>query len=348
MEDIQTDTINTAPIENDDEISLIDLFAVLLRYKKMIIAVVVAAMIFAVSISVVSLKLPADKSFLPNKYKSSAHMLINESNSSSGSLASAISASGLGSLASLAGINASGGSSYSSLAIYLVGSNPFLDAIVKEFDILSKPEFEKSKFPVSDSREMVKKQFSAATDDESGVFTISFTDIDPVFAQRVVDFSVDWLSDKFDALGIDQNKIQKENLERNIDLSFKEIQKLQEELDNIATSVSRGQSAWNVPSITLTTTKVQMELSAQEEVYKQLKTQYELLKIKMQSETPVFQILERPEVPDKKDSPSRGMLCIIITFAACFISIFIAFLLNAVENIKNDPEAMSKLKGHKK
>ena len=35
---------------------------------------------------------------------------------------------------------------------------------------------------------------------------------------------------------------------------------------------------------------------------------------------------------------------IIASFAAFFIAIFIAFLLNAIKNIKNDPEAMKKLK----
>ena len=86
-----------------------------------------------------------------------------------------------------------------------------------------------------------------------------------------------------------------------------------------------------------------MELDAQRQVYKQLKTQYELLKIEMQSETPVFQVLERPEISDKKAEPSRGKLCIIVTFAGFFISIFAAFLLNAIENIKNDSGAMKKL-----
>ena len=70
---------------------------------------------------------------------------------------------------------------------------------------------------------------------------------------------------------------------------------------------------------------------------------YELLKVKMQSEQPVFQILERPEIPDMKSKPSRGKLCIIITFAAFFISVFMAFALNAWQNIKNDPEAQKKL-----
>ena len=63
----------------------------------------------------------------------------------------------------------------------------------------------------------------------------------------------------------------------------------------------------------------------------------------MASETPVFQVIERAEVPDRKSKPGRGKLCIIITFAAGFMAVFAAFLLNAIENIKKDPEAMKKL-----
>jgi hypothetical protein len=39
------------------------------------------------------------------------------------------------------------------------------------------------------------------------------------------------------------------------------------------------------------------------------------------------------------------MLCIIVTFAAGFFSVFLAFVLNAIANIKKDPEAMAKLRG---
>lgn len=326
----------------DDEISLIDLFAVLLKYKKMEIVIVAAAMIFAIVFSVISIKLPPEKSFLPNEYTSTANMLINDSSSSGGSLSSMLSSSGLGGLASLAGVSAGGGATYSSLAVYLVSSNPLADAIVENFNILDREEFEKSKFPVSDSRKWVSEKLKSNLDDDSGVFSISFTDIDPTFAQLVVNFAVDWLSNRFDELGIDKNKIQKANLEKNIESSFAEIQRLQKEVENVGYSVVSGSSVYS--SISLTTTKLQMELDAQQEVYKQLKTQYELLKVEMASESPVFQILERPEIPDKKSKPSRGKLCIIITFAAAFIAIFIAFLRNAIENIKNDPEAVSKLR----
>lgn len=328
--------------ENNDEISLIDLFAVLMKYKKMIIITVVSFMIFAVVFSIISLLLPPKTSYLPNKYTSSASMIINEEDSDGGGLSSMLSSSGLSSIASLAGLSSTG-STYSSLAIYLTTSNPFVDAIIDEFKILEQPDFEKSKYPRTDAREFVKENLKGSIDEESGVFTLAYTNIDPVFAQCVVNFAVDWLQVRFDELGIDKNKISKENLEKNIELSYQEIQRLQKEANKVANSVTNGGSYWNIPSIAVESTKIELELRAQEEVYKQLKVQYELLKVEMQSETPVFQVLERPEIPEKKSGPSRGVLCIVITFVGIFIAIFLAFLLNAIENIKKDSEAMSKL-----
>ena len=332
----------------DDEISLLDLAAVLLKYKILIITMTFSAMVISVAVSIISLKQDPEHSILPNMYTSSANMLINDSKSPGSSLSSALSKSGLSGLADLAGISSKSGATYSALAVYLASSNPLFDAIVDNFNVLSKPIFKKSKFPKSDSRKYLEKKFKAEIDKDSSVFTLSFTDIDPVFAQSVVNFAVDWLERRFDELGIDKNKIQKENLEKNIALSYEEIRKLERELNSVANSVGFGGNAWNLPSISLTTTKLQLELEAQQQVYKQLKTQYELLKIEMQSDTPVFQIIERPEAPDKTSRPSRGLLCIIVTFAALFLSVFIAFSLNALANIRNDAEAMEKLFPHKK
>lgn len=326
--------------KKSDEISLLDLIAVVFKYLKMEIIIVVAAMIFAVAISVISIVMPPEKSFLPNKYKSYSTMLINENASSGSSVASALSASGLG---SLMGVSGGAVSTYSSLALYLSSSKSLLDAVVDNFNILAREEFEKSKYPRSDSRKWVSDKLKGSIDEENGIFTIEFEYIDPKFACDVVNFVVDWISNKFDELGIDKNKIQKSNLEKNIQSSFAEIQRLQKEVENVGYSVSNGAGAYSIPSISLTTTKIQMELNAQQEVYKQLNTQYELLKVQMASESPIFQILERPEVSDKKSGPSRGKLCIIITFAAIFMAIFLAFFRNAMENIKNDPEASAKI-----
>jgi uncharacterized protein involved in exopolysaccharide biosynthesis len=87
-----------------------------------------------------------------------------------------------------------------------------------------------------------------------------------------------------------------------------------------------------------------METEAQRQLYTQLKVQHELLRVAIASQQPVFQVLETAEVPDQKSGPSRGLLCIIVTFAAGFFAVLLAFALNAVSNIKNDPEAMAKIR----
>ena len=331
--------------KEDDEISLIDLLAVLLRRKWMIIGICVAAMIFAVVISILSLKLPPEKSFLPNEYTPKAQMLINN-DSSSGGLSSMLSSSGLGSLANLAGVNVSGGSSNSALAGYLVNSNTIQDAVVDKFDLITRYKIEKH--PRASSREALKKKLSSNYDEDTGVFSVSFTDIDPKFAQEVVNYVVDLLEQRFLDLGIDQNKLSEANLKENIQNSYDNILSLQKQIQTLEGSVSNVYNPNAAPSIMLDSTLLKMELNVQEQIYAQLKAQYESLKVTMASEQPVFQILEYAEVPDKKSGPSRGKLCIIITFAAFFLSVFLAFALNAVENIKNDSEAMSKLTATKK
>lgn len=327
--------------ENNDEISLIDLFAVLLKRKWMIIIITMLAAVFVFVYSVISLMLPPEKSYLPNEYTVTANMLIKDSDSSGPSLSGTASAA-----ASMMGINlSSGGSSVSSLVLYLTSSNPFYDAIAQQFDLYTKYEFKKS--PVANTRNALKKVISTNYDEESSVFSISFKDIDPEFAVQVVNYGVDWLSNRLEELGVDTNLITKENLEKNLDISWNEIIKLTRQIADLQDGVAQGKFVWS-KDLTIEQNKLELELSAQKSVYTQLKSQLELLKVNMQTETPSFQILERPSIPDIKSGPSRGKLCIIVTFAAFFISVFLAFLLNAIENIKKDPEAMAKLSQGKK
>lgn len=321
---------------NDDEISLIDLFAVLLKHKKLIIFTTVGFAVFSVLFSIVSLILPPKISPLPNKYTSTAYMLIKDSSSSSA--ASRLSSSGLGSL--LGGMSASSNGN-SSLALYLATSNPFLDSIVEKYDLVNKWEIKKS--PKAESRKALKRVLVADFDEDSSVFSISFTDIDPEFAHLVTNSAVSYLEEVFKELGLDSNQLQKENLEANLDACYNEIFRLEKEVKKLESSVNNVYSAKNTPTIMTDVSMIKLELSAQQEVYKNLKSQYELLKIDMASETPPFQVLERGEIPDQKSKPSRGKLCIILTFAGFFISIFTAFLINAIDNIKKDDVAMQKL-----
>jgi uncharacterized protein involved in exopolysaccharide biosynthesis len=341
-----TDTVS--PKENDDEISLIDLFAVLWHRKKMIIAITLVAAVGVVLFAILSIVLPADISPLPNEYTPHALMLINNSSSSSSGMSAMINASGLGGLASLAGVGGAS-SSFSGLAIYMMGTNSFLDKVVDEFDLLTRYKIvvegkEPPKSPRADSRAILKKKLVGASDEESGVFIISFTDTDPVFAQTVVNYCMNELEQSFSDMGLDKNKLEKDNLELNIANTFQQIQSYERESQALAYSV-RDDGTGVIPAITTDLSRINMELGIQTQVYSQLRVQYELLKVSMASETPVFQALERAEVPDLKSGPSRGMICVIVTFAAGFFSVFLAFVLNAIANIKKDPEAMAKLRG---
>jgi uncharacterized protein involved in exopolysaccharide biosynthesis len=340
MTDIPQSTFH--PEVPSNKISFIDLFAILLERMKMIIGITLAASIGVAAVSVISLMLPPEKSFLPNTYTPYAYMLINDaSTSSAAGLSSMLNSSGLGGLASLAGVNLPSNSSNSKLAVYLTGMNAFLDSVVDEFELIQR--YKIKDFPRTESRKVLKKNFIVEFDSNSGVFSIGFTDIDPAFAQAVVNFSVQYLEKRFDELGIDKNKLEKENLEINIEKTFQDIQNLQQEGMRLNQSVLQG-SLVNIPSISLETNRIELELEAKREVYSQLKLQYELLMITMSSEKPIFQILELAEIPDRKSGPSRGLLCIIVAFGAGFFAVFLAFLQDAIASIKQDPDAMSRLK----
>jgi uncharacterized protein involved in exopolysaccharide biosynthesis len=326
------------------EITLIDLVAVIWRRKVMVIAITLIAMIFIIVFAIMSIKLPPQTSPYPNEYTPTALMLINNATSSSGGMSSMLSASGLGGLAGMAGVKT--GSTFSDLAISLLGTNTLLDSVVDEFDLVSR--YKIKQFPRAGSRRALKGKLSASYEEKSGIFRISFTDIDPVFAQRVVNFCVHYMEAWFNNLGLDKNKIEKENLERNIENTNREIKKLEDDSQELGYSVEPGRNSNAIPTITLAANRIAREIESQWQVYNQLKVQYELLKVTMASETPVFQILEYAEVPDQKSGPSRGKLCVIVTFAVAFFSILLAFAVNKIEDTRQDPEMMAKFQSKKK
>jgi hypothetical protein len=326
--------------DDEKEISLFDLFLSLWRYKELIVIISLCAALITVAGSIISIVLPPEKSFLPNLYTPHANMLINNTTSAGGGIAAALSASGLGGLASMAGVTS--GPTFSSLAVYLVYSDTMLDSVIEKFDLIRR--YKIKKYVIAKSREALKKKLKADYDEESGVFTISFSDYNPAFAREVVEYCVDYLTGWFDTLGLDKNLQQKENLEKGIVTAYESIRELEREMQNLELSATVLLYNSAAPNITLETRRINMELNAQQEIYTQLKVQLELTNTAIASETPAFQVLERARIPDLKSGPGRGLLCMIVPLGAFFFSVFLAFVLTALENIKNDPEAMAKFR----
>ncbi|MCL2190749.1 MAG: Wzz/FepE/Etk N-terminal domain-containing protein [Treponema sp.] len=328
--------------KENDEISLIDLFAVLWHRKKMIIAITLSAMVGVLAFSVISLMLPPEISPLPDRYTPRALMLINDGASPGGGLASMLGdMGGLAALVGMGGMRA--GTTYSDLAVFLLETNSLLDSVVDEFGLIERFDIDRS--PRASSRDELRRLLRADFDNRNGVLTITFTDRDPEFAKNVVNFTVAYLENRFEELGLDRNRIEHDNLAINIANTFGEILRLEEDARNLQQSVAFAPLGGPIPAIAADLARITMELEAMREVYVQLRVQHEILRVTMASENPIFQILEMAEAPDRKSGPSRGLISIIVTFAAAFLSVFLAFALNAISNIRKDPEAMAKLRG---
>lgn len=404
----QQDTPSPAVKEDEDEISLLDLAAVLWKRKIIVIGVTALAIVGVLGYAIGSILLPPEKSYLPNVYTPRALMLI-QTGSSSG-VSAALAASGLSSIAGMAGISGAGNTN-GQLAKTLATSNTLLDALNAKFDFTTRYKVKKS--VVSSTREAIKKHYSASLDEKSNIFTISFEDIDPKFAKEVVDEAVALLSARFATLSGDKTIQQKELLEKKLgevensvrelearvkafqnkygvtqvealaaeqvtiiarlrsELILKEMEisnyekisrvndpqmiqlknereALLAKIKEIETGVGTGSrvmpSQRELPGIAFEYAKLQRDLLVQTELFKILTQQYELAKLNAAGQEPVFQVLEMAEVPDKKSGPSRAMICIVATMAGFFFSILLAFVMESVEKIRNDPQAVARFK----
>ena len=98
-----------------------------------------------------------------------------------------------------------------------------------------------------------------------------------------------------------------------------------------------------LPEISAMYLNLTRDLKIQETVYATLRQQYETTKLEEADDSKTFQIIERAEVPERKDQPSRGKICVIGSIAAFFLSIFAAFIMEYLERVRKDPIESQKL-----
>ncbi len=138
-----------------------------------------------------------------------------------------------------------------------------------------------------------------------------------------------------------------------------QVQRLQNELEllkEMLQAKQRGLAGYSneyisqseFPELSAIYLNLKSELAIQETIYKMLRQQYETTKIEESDNSRKFQIIEYAEIPEKKDSPSRSKICIIVTLAVFFLSILIAFIMEYFSRVKKDPEESDKLKNIKK
>jgi len=390
-------------LEYYDEISLIDLAAALLKRKWLILAITLFSIIASLGYVIGSLALPPDKSYLPNFYAPKAIVLVADS---TGGISSMLGdAAGL---AVLAGVNVGGGKSNGDLVVLIAKSDSTIDELNSVFDFTEHYKIKQS--VKTNTRSAFLSKFSATYDLKTGTVTLSFKDIDPVFAQNVVNRTVQILDRRYSAISSSKAGVEKDLLEKKLadvqvgidklenqikdfttkhgiinieamateqvtvlsrlrsELILKDmdienykkfsnlddpvVQRLKTERDALAskiTEIENGASVLpsqkEIPELAFEYAGLQRDLTVQMEVFKTLTQQYELAKLQSDDQAPSFQVLQLAEAPDKKAGPARSTIVVVATMAGFFLSILLAFVLNAIDNIKNDPEAMKKLRG---
>lgn len=195
-------------------ISLLDLLAVLVRHRWLIILSTFVAGLFIVVYSIYSIKAPADAplNLLPNLYKPTVQVRLQDSQGQS--LSSFLSNSDLGLLANLTGSDV-GGSSNADLAQELLTGKTLLDELAEEFDLIAMLEVTEA--PKSTTRAFLSDAFETSFDANTGILTIGFEHTDREFATAVLNSALLKLEGRFKTLTLASVNEKKQILEQSIE-----------------------------------------------------------------------------------------------------------------------------------
>ncbi|MFP4382687.1 MAG: GumC family protein [Spirochaetia bacterium] len=130
------------------------------------------------------------------------------------------------------------------------------------------------------------------------------------------------------------------------------INKLQELLEELRTGFNTY-SAQVIPQnriagIAAEFLRLEANFELQQQFYTSLRVKVETTELEETGNEKTFQIIEAAEVPEVKAGPSRGKLCIIVTLIVFFLSVFLSFIFEYFDRVKQDPEEARKLEYIKK
>jgi len=192
---------------------LLSYVSLLLKYKYFIIGGTTVAALAIVIYAIVSIKVPADRSPMPNIYEAYGIVLFQEGGGNA-SMSTMLSAFGLDS--------SSGSASSSQLAMQILRSRPFVDNVVNHFEIIEKMNITDNQ--KTKSRKVILNSSEISFNQSSGSLVIAYTDVNPVFAAEVVNYEIELLQKWF--------------LEEGMSNRSNELSLMEEKLQELTTDIS--------------------------------------------------------------------------------------------------------------
>ena len=285
----------------EDEISLIDLWRVLMARKGLIFWLTTLFTLLAVGYALEA----------PEIYKSEA-VLAPVKQESGGQMAAL--AAQFGGLASMAGVNLGGGGGSTEEAIAILKSRKFLKSFIEEEKLL--PILFEQSWDAENSRWLVDAEedipsawdayqsfsgiLSISTDKKSGMVTLAIEWGDPVLAAAWANQLVVRLNKHLKREGVEQAE--------------KSIQYLKEQL--------------------ATTSVVDM----QQILYRLIEKQSNTIMLANVQEEFAFRVIDPAVVPEVRSKPKRKLIVVLGAVLGMMFSIFLAFFLNFLQNQKVSEE----------
>lgn len=194
----------------------------------------------------------------------------------------------------------------------------FYNELIEKGDIIEKKYIEKPSVKengfllmnrISEIRiKDLKNRIRADIDKKTGIITISVKMPDPVVAANVTRFSMIYLTDYVTKYRINKAQEDLEFLEERVNLARGKFY-------NNQTKKAQYGDQFQLPTIRLQSADLQRERIESEyrlssNFYNDLLKKLEEAKLKVQQETPVFQVLEPPVVPSHKSEPRKSLILI--------------------------------------
>jgi tyrosine-protein kinase Etk/Wzc len=212
MSDRNDGTHGASAYDRKDTISILDLIAIVLKRKWLIVCFTGIVGVLTLCLLIASKTLPPDSRFnpLPNLYTPTVKILLQDSSASS-SLTSVLNQSGLGSLSGLIGLAGVSRLSNADLAQALLKNNTLLDGVAQQLRFAERYKITTN--PRTAVRQMIMSSTKVDYDAKSGILQIGYQDIDKVFATEVANTLTDRLQSVFRGLTMDKVTTKREYLE---------------------------------------------------------------------------------------------------------------------------------------
>jgi uncharacterized protein involved in exopolysaccharide biosynthesis len=168
------------------------------------------------------------------------------------------------------------------------------------------------------------QRVTAYIDKKSGIISISAKMPDPVVAAQIANYGMNYLTSYV-------SDYRTEKIKQEVDFLGRKVASARGEFYKDQARKASYSDQFSAPTIRFQAADIQRERLESEyklssSVYNELLKKFEESKIKLQQETPIFKVLNPPNVPNFKSEPKKAVILIFACFLGLFLGTFTSLI----------------------